>query len=179
MPLAPDLRIAWNNPDFQNVAVEIPPPAMTNATAALRPGDFVAHAAKSALEQLNKPIDLGDAMADPTREEFDAKLATVEARAEGRFIELSGKIDRVVDQVSALNSTIAALTTNVRDNFIDLREEVRHVRTDNKFTRISIIIAVVASVLAGLGALWLTQANLLAAFQSGAAIHETPLNTQR
>ena len=46
------------------------------------------------------------AMPDPTREEFDAKLATVEARSETRFTELSGKIDRVVelDSYSKLNN---------------------------------------------------------------------------
>jgi hypothetical protein len=36
-------------------------------------------------------------MSDPTREEFDAKLATVEARTETRFVELSSKIDRLTD----------------------------------------------------------------------------------
>jgi hypothetical protein len=39
-------------------------------------------------------------------------------------------------------------------------------------TRTVILAAIVASVVRGLGALWVTEANLLAAFQAGIAIHE-------
>jgi hypothetical protein len=98
----------------------------------------------------------GAAMADMTREEIDAKLATVEARTETRFVELSGKLDRVVDSISSL------------------RGEVGAVRTDNKFTRLTIIVAVVGSVIAGLAALWVTQSNMLASFSAGIALHDTP-----
>jgi hypothetical protein len=105
-------------------------------------------------------------MADPpTREEFDAKLATVEARAETRFTELSGKIDRIADSISSFSST-------VKGELIDLRAEMRAVKSDNKFTRVSIIIAVVAAVLAGLGALWVTNTLILTSFQSGIALHD-------
>jgi len=100
-----------------------------------------------------------DSMAEPTREEFDAKLAVVEARSETRFMELSGKIDRVVDAVGILNSTV--------------EKELGRVRDDNKFTRLTIIVAVVGSVIAGLAALWVTQSNMLASFSAGLALHET------
>lgn len=80
------------------------------------------------------------------RAAFDAKLATVEVRSEARFNELSSKIDRVVDE---------------------MREFLSAVRGELLYTRIIIIVTVIAAVLSGLGALYVTQANLLAAFQTG------------
>jgi hypothetical protein len=107
-------------------------------------------------------------MAAPTREEIDAKLAAAEARSETRFVELSGKIDRLAD-------TVGSLRTAVTQELGYLRTEMASVKTDNKFTRISIIVAVVASVFAALGALWVTQSNMLSAFSTGLGVHpETP-----
>jgi hypothetical protein len=91
-------------------------------------------------------------MSDPTREEIDAKLAAVEARTETRFTELNGKIDRLADSISVLRSDIA------------------DVKSDNRYTRWTIIVTVIASALAAIAALWVTQANLLAAFSAGIAL---------
>ena len=38
-------------------------------------------------------------MADPTREEYDAKLGTVEARLDARLVGIDGKLDRLFDRV--------------------------------------------------------------------------------
>jgi len=105
-------------------------------------------------------------MAEPTREEIEAKLEAVEARTEARFTQLTGtidvrfanldgKIDRLVDSVWRLSEGVDAA-----------RKEGR---ADNKSTRWTIIIVVVASVIAGLAALWTTQGNMLSAFQAGLA----------
>jgi hypothetical protein len=48
--------------------------------------------------------------------------------------------------------------------------ELAAVKADNKFSRTTIIVAVVGSVIAGLAALLVTQANLLAAFQAGISV---------
>jgi hypothetical protein len=98
----------------------------------------------------------GAVMTDPTREEFDAKLTIVELRTENRFNELSSKIDRVVDSITVLNSTMASELGGVKS-------ELMIVKADNKYTRWTIILG----VLAALGALWVTQSNLLSAFQTG------------
>jgi hypothetical protein len=103
---------------------------------------------------LNSSIKRAGVMADISREEMDAKFDAAEARSETRFVELSGKLDRVVDSISSL------------------RNEVVAVRADNKFTRLTIIVAVVGSVIAGLAALWVTQSNMLASFTAGIALHE-------
>ncbi len=110
-------------------------------------------------------------MTDHTQELVDAKLAAAEARTETRieklggaievrFVGLDHKIDRLVDTVSVLSRTVG------------------EVRDDNKRTRNTVIGVVVASVLAGLAALWITQSNLLAAFQSGISVKmEQPSST--
>lgn len=102
-------------------------------------------------------------MADPTREEFDAKLATVEARTETRFAELSGKIDRVMDSIIATGN-------RVTEEIGFVKVEMAAVKSDNKWTRWTIIIALVTSVIAGIGALWVTQGNMLSAFQAGLSL---------
>jgi hypothetical protein len=106
----------------------------------------------------------GASMAGPTREEIDAKLATVEARTETRFTELSGKIDRVIDAVGRANSDFVRVSG-------EIRTEIQTVKSDNKFTRTTIVVAIIASILAGLAALWVTQSNMLASFQAGIALH--------
>jgi hypothetical protein len=106
----------------------------------------------------------GAPMADPTREEIDAKLAAVEARTETRFVELSSKIDRVADAVGNL-------TTSVDKALRDVKRDLDDVRADNKTTRWTIGTTIVIALLAAIGALWVTQANLLAAFTAGLAAH--------
>jgi hypothetical protein len=98
-------------------------------------------------------------MADLTREEIDAKLALAEARAETRFVELSAKSDRIADAINRIASD------NAKNN--------AEIRADNKFTRTTILAAVIGSVIAGLAALWVTQSNMLASFQLGISLHET------
>lgn len=114
--------------------------------------------------------DESDAMVVPTREEFDAKLALVEARTETRFVELSGKMDRIVDSISSLGSQMTTELGNVKS-------ELNAVRADNKNTRYTIIIAVVTSLIAGIAALWVTQGNMLASFSAGIVLrdsHQSP-----
>jgi hypothetical protein len=105
-------------------------------------------------------------MADQTREEIDAKLAAVEARSETRFVELSGKVDRVLDAVDQANMSYIRSSR-------ELRDEIQAVKSDNKFTRTTIIVTVIASLLAGLAALWVTQSNMLASFQAGISLHDS------
>jgi phage-related protein len=140
----------------------------------------------------------GRFMSDPTREEIDAKLATVEARTETRFTDLSGKIDRLADSIAVLGSTIRielesvkseianvksdianvksdvanvkSDVANVKSDVAGLKSDVVDLRSDNKYTRWTIVVTVVASALAAIAALWITQANLLAAFSAGIAV---------
>jgi cell division protein FtsL len=141
-------------------------------------------------------------MSDPTREEIDAKLAAAEARTETRFTELSGKMDRMADSIAVLGSTIRIELESVKSEIADVKSEIADVkadianvkadvanvksdvvdlRSDNKYTRWTIVVTVVASALAAIAALWVTQANLLAAFSAGIAVRtetrESPPST--
>lgn len=106
----------------------------------------------------------GAVMTDPTREEYDAKLATVEARTETRFVELGGKIDRVGDSITVLSSTMTSELGGVKS-------ELMTGKADNKYTRWTIVLAVLAAI----GALWVTQSNLLSAFQTGLLLKSEPV----
>lgn len=110
----------------------------------------------------------GLTMSVPTRDEIDAKLAATEARGETRFVELSGKLDRVLDAVAMSNSRMS----EVREDVKGVRDEMAGVKSDNKNTRWTIAVTVVAAVLAALAALWTTQSNLLSAFQVRLAVSQ-------
>lgn len=60
-------------------------------------------------------------MADPTREEYDAKLEAVEARLETRLMGIDGKLDRLFDRVDyAANQAREARSaaTNIKWNIL-------------------------------------------------------------
>lgn len=106
-------------------------------------------------------------MSDINREEIQAKLDLVEARTEKRFVEVSGKLDRVQDSISAISQTVTK-------EFIRAHNEIAEVKRDNKNTRWTVTGVVVASILAALAGLWVTQGNLLSAFQSGLSAVNSP-----
>lgn len=108
-------------------------------------------------------------MPEVSREEIDAKLATVEARVETRFVELSGKLDRIGDAVASFHSSVEKNLSRLDGKFDQLRADLSN---DNKFTRWTIAGIFVGSLLAALGALWVTQGNMLASFQTGISLHD-------
>lgn len=120
-------------------------------------------------------------MGELSREEIDAKLAAAEARTEARFAQLIGTIDvrfasldvrfaSLDNKIDRLANTVEQLTRQVQATEGQLTRQVEEVRSDNKTTRWTIIGVVVASVLAGLAAIWITQGNMLAAFQSSLTV---------
>jgi hypothetical protein len=112
----------------------------------------------------------GNEMTTPTREEIDAKLAAAEARNETRFVELSGKMERIIEAVNRSNSDYLRTAGETKD---DLRAVNQRIAAESKDTRHVIIGTIIASVLAALAAIWVTQANLIAAFQDGITLHDT------
>ena len=122
--------------------------------------------ARSLIRWIRWPISL------PERR--STRLEAAEARSEARFAQLSGTLDV---RFAALDVRFAALDSKI-DRLVDavgrLSSEVieakREGRADNRATRWTIIGVALASVLAGLAALWTTQANLLASFQAGLTV---------
>ena len=104
--------------------------------------------------QISERINVMPSNDELSEKLIDQKLATVEARTETRFVELSGKLDRVADSISSLTTAVSTVRSEVEE--------------ENKLTRWTII----GLVIAGIGALWLTQSNMLASFMAGIALHE-------
>jgi len=131
-----------------------------------------------------------------TREETEAKLEAVEARTETRFVELSGKIDRlgeiltgdhgVLAQMAGLRADTSAQIASLRadtsaqiasfraDNLAqmtglktDTLAQMTALKADNKTTRWTVVVTVITSVLAAAALVMSVQANLLSAFQAG------------
>lgn len=115
--------------------------------------------------QSSQEAPTGSADMPTDQELMDEKLKTIEARTETRLVELSGKMDRVIDSIANLN-------THVSDELGFVKTELSAVKSDNKWTRWTIIIAVITSLIGGIAALWVTQSNLLASFSAGIAVHE-------
>jgi methyl coenzyme M reductase beta subunit len=112
----------------------------------------------SSKSQLN-PGDVGRKMDAMTREEMDARLEAAEARSETRFVELSGKLDRLGEILTGDHGVLSQMNS--------LRVEVK---ADYKATRWTIMITMISSILAAAALVMSVQANLLSAFQTGQAV---------
>lgn len=143
--------------DFENRSVELA--SHTIQLAAVDPLGVIS-AVHASLADLNEDggaeLQTGDPeMAEPdhpTREEMNAKLEATEARLEVRFVQIDGKLDRLVDKLGGLSGLLG-----------DVRDETKR-------TRITIVVTVVGAVVAGLAALYTSQSNLLQAFQTGLTV---------
>lgn len=75
------------------------------------------------------------------REYVDLKLEAAEARTETRFVELSGKLDRIIESFDATNKSIQT----AREESVKFRDEVKQ---EYKSTRSTIIITVLSTAIA-------------------------------
>jgi len=110
-------------------------------------------------------------MPDISREEIDVKLELVEARTETRFVELNSKLDRLLDANTSFREIVSSEFVRINKDLKDSRQEVKR---ENSATRWTIVGVVIASVLTAVAAIWVTQCNLLAAFQAVLAATATP-----
>lgn len=85
-------------------------------------------------------------MGDMTREEVDAKLATVEARLDARLVAIDGKLDRLFDKVQV-----------AVDQSRDAKKAADDARTATTTTKWNILFTAIgtAAVLIAVYALWL------------------------
>jgi hypothetical protein len=104
---------------------------------------------------------------EETREIINDKLGAVEARIDTKLVGIEGKID-------LLAATMASSNNQVQAEVSRLTIAVGEVKADNKYTRWTIIITVVLSLIAAGSALWTTQSNMLSAFGAGLTLRTTP-----
>lgn len=92
-----------------------------------------------------------------SKTEVDAKLALAAERTGRATDRVEGKLDRVLESLIGLKESV--------------HTDLTAVKADNRNTRNTISAVFIGTVIAALAALWATQANLLAAFQSGLTAH--------
>lgn len=119
----------------------------------------------------------------PSRDEIAAKLEAAEARTEARISQLSGNLDgrfasldvrfaSLDVRFASLDHKIDSLADMVTNLTMAVKESRQEARAENSLTRKTIIAVSAGGILAGLAALWTTQANLLASFQAGLALQQ-------
>lgn len=106
----------------------------------------------------------------PSRDEIAARLEAAEARTEARFAQLTGTLDVRFANLDNKMDRLGELIERLSAEMGGVKAEMVGVKADNKFTRWTIVGVVVASILAGLAAIWVTQGNMLAAFQASLAV---------
>jgi hypothetical protein len=118
----------------------------------------------------------------PSRDEIAARLETAEARTEARFAQLTGSMDvrfaSLEHKIDRLADTVTGLIGSVQEVKQDLKDVRQEVKAEASLTRKTMIAVAVGGILAGLAALWGTQANLLSAFEAGLAaqaLHATAM----
>jgi hypothetical protein len=86
------------------------------------------------------------AMGDPTREEFDAKLAAAEARTQTLFTQIDGKIDRLSDNVARLRDEVSDSRKEVAESRKEVRQEANSLRWWMVGTGLFVLLGVIGSV---------------------------------
>jgi hypothetical protein len=86
------------------------------------------------------------AMGDPSREEFDAKLAAAEARTQTLFAQIDGKIDRLSDNLVRLRDEVADSRKEVAESRKEWRQEASSLRWWMVGTGLVVLFGVVGSV---------------------------------
>ncbi len=97
-----------------------------------------------------------EAMSDQNSEMTDLKIANAELRISGDIKELKGIVGQLVTSVESLSQGVQEVKT-----------EMGEVKSDNKNTRTTIIVTVIAATLTTIGLIVAIQATLLQAFESG------------
>lgn len=105
-------------------------------------------------------------MSEMTRDEMEARFAARDARSDAYEARNETKFQELRSDIQHLASEFRDFKTEVRGELREVRAEVR---LDNRNTRATVILTLIASLLAFAGAMWTAQANLFAAFQAGLA----------
>jgi hypothetical protein len=123
-------------------------------------------AARASMAPLD--IDTGDTkMADPTHEELDAKLKVAALETDLKLAQVIRQLDISNERTSAAIDKLSTAIVGENGVLSQIKETSSELRADNKFTRWTIAGIIVAA----LGALWLTQGNLLAAVHANLIAH--------
>jgi len=116
-------------------------------------------------------------MSQPTREEIDASLETIEVRMDGRVAAINAKIDTFIAHLTGQQALSDARMAQIESSVAETNIGVKALRGTILLTAISTVLAIVLGV-AAFNATVLS--NMLASFESGknAATAQTEVKRQ-
>ncbi|KTB97854.1 hypothetical protein AO388_25815 [Pseudomonas sp. ICMP 10191] len=121
-------------------------------------------------------------MNDITREEFHAKLETIETKMEARTESVSAKIDAFIAVQSERDKRMEATLNQISSNHGEIKSSIGSMKTTMIVTAVSTVLAIVIGI-AGFNAM--LTSNMVASFQMGRSeqayqksVEQPPPNTQ-
>ncbi|WIN08173.1 MULTISPECIES: hypothetical protein [Pseudomonas] len=114
----------------------------------------------------DKPTPSADteSMNEITREEFNAKLETIETKMDARVAEVSSKIDSFVAIQTERDKRMEATLEQISSNHGSIKSSIGSMKTTMIVTAVSTVLAIVIGV-AGFNAM--LTSNMVASFQMG------------
>ncbi|WP_162864982.1 hypothetical protein [Pseudomonas viridiflava] len=103
-------------------------------------------------------------MNDITREEFNAKLETIETKMEARTESVSAKIDAFIAVQSERDKRMEATLNQISSNHGEIKSSIGSMKTTMIVTAVSTVLAIVIGI-AGFNAM--LTSNMVASFQMG------------
>lgn len=125
---------------------------------------------KSAQEDAGFGSDSGDLqedtvnMNDITREEFNAKLETIEVKMDARVESVSAKIDAFIAVQAERDKRMEAIVNQISTTHAEIKTSINSMKTTTIVTAVSAVLAIVIGI-AGFNAM--LTSNMIASFQMG------------
>lgn len=117
-----------------------------------------------AVQPITTEQPLVNSVNTPTREEFDAKLETIEARMDGRVASIEGKIDVLLVKMDEREKSAAERFGRIEESLTEIRSETKNF----KWWLVALIVPTGIAVVFGVAAFNATVlSNMVASFESG------------
>ena len=103
-------------------------------------------------------------MNDITREEFNARMETIEVKMDARVEAVSGKIDAFIAVQAERDKRMEAIVSQISATHTEIKTSINSMKTTTIVTAVSAVLAIVIGI-AGFNAM--LTSNMIASFQMG------------
>ena len=111
-----------------------------------------------------EPVINTETMNDITREEFNAKLETIEVKMDARVESVSAKIDAFIAVQAERDKRMEAIVSQISTTHAEIKTSINSMKTTTIVTAVSAVLAIVIGI-AGFNAM--LTSNMIASFQMG------------
>ena len=105
-----------------------------------------------------------DPMNDITREEFNARMETIEVKMDARVESVSAKIDAFIAVQAERDKRMEAIVSQISTTHAEIKTSINSMKTTTIVTAVSAVLAIVIGI-AGFNAM--LTSNMIASFQMG------------